>query len=77
MPPPVLVDGHRCPASYANFYLGNGTALVPVFGAPSDARALATLRELLPGRDVVGIPCRDLVWGLGAVHCVTQQEPAL
>lgn len=76
MPPPVLVDGHRCPASYANFHLANGVALVPVFGAPSDERALAVLREVLPGRDVVGIPCRDLVWGLGAVHCVTQQEPS-
>jgi agmatine deiminase len=77
MPPPVVVDGQRCPASYANFYLANGVALVPVFGAPADARALAILRELLPGRDVVGIPSADLVAGFGAVHCLTQQEPAL
>ncbi len=76
MPPPLLVDGQRCPASYANFYLANGVALVPTFEAPSDARALATLRELLPGRQIVGIPCADLVYGLGAVHCMTQQEPA-
>lgn len=75
MPPPLLVDGQRCPASYANFYLANGVALVPTFEAPTDPRALAVLRELLPGREVVGIPCSDLVFGLGAVHCMTQQEP--
>jgi agmatine deiminase len=75
MPPPLLVDGQRRPASYANFYLANGCALVPAFGAPSDARALAVLRELLPGREVVPIPARALVVGLGAVHCLTQQEP--
>ena len=76
MPPPLEIDGQRCPASYANFYLANGCALVPVFGAGEDARALAILRELLPGRDVVGIPCADLVQGLGALHCLSQQEPA-
>jgi agmatine deiminase len=76
MPPPLHVGGQRCPASYANFYLANGVALVPTFRAPSDARALAVLREVLPGRDVIGIDCTDLVWGLGAIHCVTQQIPA-
>ena len=76
MPPRLSNGGARSPASYANFYLANGLALVPTFGAKSDARALAVLRELLPGRDVVGIPCRELVAGLGAIHCVTQQEPA-
>jgi agmatine deiminase len=76
MPPPLRIAGLRCPASYANFYLANGVALVPVFEVPSDARALAVLRELLPGRDVVPIPARELVVGLGAVHCLTQQEPA-
>lgn len=75
MPPPLFVDGQRCPASYANFYLANGVALVPTFGAASDARALAVLQALLPGRQVVGIPSSDLVFGLGAVHCMTQQEP--
>jgi agmatine deiminase len=75
MPPPLFVAGQRCPASYANFYLANGVALVPIYGAPSDGRALAVLRELLPGREIVGIPSRDLVYGLGAIHCVTQQEP--
>jgi agmatine deiminase len=76
MPPPLWIAGLRCPASYANFYLANGVALVPVFDAPSDARALAAFRELLGDREVVPIPARDLVVGLGAVHCLTQQEPA-
>jgi agmatine deiminase len=75
MPPAVVWRGERCPASYANFYLANGVALVPVFGVAQDERALATLRELLPGRDVVPVPARHLVVGLGAVHCLTQQEP--
>ncbi len=75
MPPALFADGARLPASYANFYLANDTALVPVFGAPSDARALAILRELLPGRVLAPIPARDLVAGLGACHCLTQQEP--
>ena len=77
MPAAFEVEGARCPASYANFYLANGVALVPVFDAPEDARALAILDELLPGRDVVPIPAGDLVVGLGACHCLTQQEPAL
>ncbi len=76
MPPPRLANGQRCPASYANFYLANGVALVPTFGAASDARALAVLRECLPDREVVGVPCRELVVGLGSIHCLTQQEPA-
>lgn len=76
MPPPVFVGGMRCPASYANFYIANEVVLLPTFGTPSDARAIAILEELLPGRDVVGIPARDLVVGLGSVHCLTQQEPS-
>jgi len=75
-PPVHEVDGLRCPASYANFYLANGVALVPTFGAGSDERALATLREVLADRDVVGVPCATLVQGLGAVHCLSQQQPA-
>ncbi len=75
MPPPHGIGGQRCPASYANFYLANGCALVPTFGAPQDARALAVLREILPGRDVIGVPCGDLVLGLGTIHCLSQQEP--
>ena len=76
MPPAHRIDGQLCPASYANFYLANGVALVPAFDAPSDARALAVLRDLLPGREVVGVPCRTLVLGLGTIHCLSQQEPA-
>ena len=75
MPPPHVVAGQRCPASYANFLLANGCALVPTFGVQEDARALAVLRELLPHRDVVGVPCGDLVLGLGALHCLSMQEP--
>ncbi len=75
---PVVEGPHgRCPASYANFYVANGAVLVPVFGAASDERALAVLRELFADRDVIGIPSRALVAGLGAVHCLTQQQPAL
>jgi len=75
MPPPLHWQGERCPASYVNFYLANGVALVPVFGAAEDARALAVLREVLPQRELAPIPARHLVVGLGAVHCLTQQEP--
>ena len=75
MPPPLRLAGERLPASYANFLLANAVALVPTFDAPSDARALAILAECLPGREVVGIPSRELVQGLGAVHCLTQQVP--
>ncbi len=76
MPPRLPPGGARRPASYANFYLANGAVLVPTFGGPSDARALAVLAELLPAREVVGIPSADLLVGLGALHCVTQQQPA-
>lgn len=75
MPETVLADGAPLPASYANFYVANGALLVPVFGGPADARALAVLRPLFPGREVVGIPSRALVRGLGAVHCLSQQQP--
>ncbi len=75
MPPPLEVAGQRCPASYANFYLANGVALVPTFSVDNDDRALSILRECLPGREVIGIPSSDLIVGLGAVHCLTQQEP--
>ena len=75
-PEPVIVDGERLPASYANFYVANGLVLVPTFDDPSDRVALATLSELFPERSVVGIHSVDLVWGLGALHCLTQQQPA-
>ena len=77
MPSPVVYDGTRLPASYANFYIANGVVLMPTYDCPNDERAMATLQELFPTRQVVGIHCTDLVWGLGAIHCITQQQPAL
>jgi agmatine deiminase len=77
MPEPVLADGEYLPASYANFYVCNGAVLVPVFGCANDKPALEVLRRLLPRREIVPIPSRTLVRGLGAVHCLTQQQPAL
>jgi agmatine deiminase len=76
MPRPVVFDGQRLPASYANFYVANGVVLVPTFNDPADREALATLAELFPDREVVGIHALDLVWGLGTIHCLTQQQPA-
>src|SRR5262249_40866284 len=72
-PEPITYEDTRLPASYANFYIGNAVVLTPVFGGRRDAAALATLRELFPTREVIGINAVDLVWGLGAFHCVTQQ----
>ncbi len=66
----------RLPASYANFLIGNGAVLVPIFGHENDAKAMGILGELLPGRKMIGINCKDLVGGYGAIHCVTQQQPA-
>ena len=76
MPEPVYFGGQRLPASYANFYIANGMVLAPVFGDPHDRVALNTLQRLFPDRKIVGIYCRDLVLGLGTLHCMTQQEPA-
>lgn len=76
MPAPLRENDLRLPASYANFYIANGVVLVPVFEDAADARALGVLGELLPDRAIVGIPARDLVLGLGACHCLTQQQPA-
>lgn len=76
MPPPVALDGIRLPASYANFYIGNTVVIVPTFNAPSDRAALGILAELWPEREIVGIHALDLVWGLGTLHCMTQQQPA-
>jgi agmatine deiminase len=77
MPRPLHHEGQRLPASYANFYIANGLVLLPTYDPDRDEEARATLARLLPGRDVVGIDCTDLVWGLGAFHCVTQQWPAV
>ncbi len=76
MPDPVIFDGERLPASYANFYIANGLVLVPTFNDANDRIALNTLAECFPARKVVGIHCGDFIWGLGALHCMTQQEPA-
>ncbi len=75
-PRPVMMDGIRLPASYANFYVANGVVLVPTFNDANDRVALNTLAACFSGRDVVGIHAVDLVWGLGTLHCLTQQEPA-
>ena len=75
-PRAVTMRGERLPASYANFYIGNGFVIVPTFNDPNDRVALNTLAELMPDRLVVGIHAVDLVWGLGTLHCLTQQEPA-
>jgi agmatine deiminase len=75
MPGPVALDGRRLPASYANFYVCNAAVLVPTFSDPKDRLALGTLAELFPDRKVIGIHALDLVWGLGTLHCLSQQEP--
>jgi agmatine deiminase len=77
MPRPLYQDGQRLPASYANFYVANGIVMLPAYDPARDALAAATLQSLFPDREVVGVDCSDLVWGLGAFHCVTQQWPAL
>jgi agmatine deiminase len=76
MPAPVILDGERLPASYANFYIANTVVLLPVFGDPRDAEAIATLQEAFPDRRIAPINSRELVWGLGSFHCLTQQVPA-
>jgi agmatine deiminase len=76
MPRPVVFDGQRLPASYANFYIANGLVLVPTFNDANDRKALNVLADLFPDREVVGIHAVDLVYGLGTLHCLTQQEPA-
>jgi agmatine deiminase len=76
MPAPLSFDGQRLPASYANFYVANDRVLVPTFNDANDRRALGVLAELFPGRTVLGIHAVDLVWGLGTLHCLTQQQPA-
>ena len=85
LPMPGVVAGsstdnrnlERLPASYANFYIANSLVLVPVFGHANDAKALNTIREVFPNRSVVGFNCEPLVWGMGTIHCLTQQQPAL
>lgn len=76
MPKPVSIEGQRVPASYANFYIANEVVLLPVFGQRNDECARAIVQECFPTRRVVALDSRDLIWGLGSFHCVTQQQPA-
>ena len=76
MPRPLVRQGQRLPATYMNFYFANGALLVPTFGdARRDEAALDVFRRILPRREIVGVNCRALIWGLGAIHCLTQQQP--
>lgn len=75
-PRPVIMEGQRLPASYANFYIANGIVIVPTFNDANDRVALEIIAREFPGREIVGIHAVDLVWGLGTLHCLTQQQPA-
>ena len=75
MPRPVVFEGRQLPASYANFYIANGAVLVPVFNDPNDRIALNMLAEIFHTRKIVPIYSGDLIWGFGALHCMTQQQP--
>jgi agmatine deiminase len=75
MPAPLYRDGKRLPASYANFYVGNRVVLLPTFNCPADEEAAAILARCFPGRRIVSLDCRDVVVGLGTIHCLTQQVP--
>ena len=77
MPEKIVREGLRLPASYANFYIANSCVLVPTFADPADEPALSILRNLFPDRHIIGIDCRELIWGLGTFHCLTQQQPAV
>jgi agmatine deiminase len=77
LPQPIYQNRQRLPATYLNFYILNDAVIVPVYDDPSDERALGILQDFLPGREVVSFFARDMIWGLGAVHCATQQQPAI
>jgi agmatine deiminase len=77
MPKKIVREGLRLPASYANFYIANTCVLVPMFADPNDEAALSILRDVFPNRLTIGIDCRELIWGLGTFHCLTQQQPAV
>ncbi|MBE2203091.1 MAG: agmatine deiminase family protein [Chthoniobacterales bacterium] len=77
MPTRIVREGLRLPASYANFYIANEIVLLPTYGERNDAWAESVLTEVFPTRRIVGIDCRELIWGLGAFHCLTQQQPAV
>lgn len=75
MPSPVMYDGQRLPASYANFYITNKSVVVPTYRCENDAKAIAILQECFPNREVIGIDSTEIIWGLGSFHCLSQQEP--
>lgn len=77
MPDPVYYQGQRLPVSYANFYIANHAVIVPVFHSSKDDTALRIIQDCFPGRQVVGIDSRDIIWGLGSFHCLSQQEPSV
>ena len=77
MPTRIMRDGQRLPASYANFYIANSIVLLPVFNEHNDSWAVSALHEAFPNRRIVPIDCCELIWGLGAFHCLTQQQPAV
>jgi agmatine deiminase len=77
MPDPVIYGDQRLPASYANFYIANGSVIVPVFRCDKDDKALQIISDCFPGRRIVGIDSTDIIWGLGSFHCLSQQEPAV
>ena len=77
MPRRIVREDLRLPASYANFYIANSCVLIPTFADPADETALSILRKCFPTRRVIGIDCRELIWGLGTFHCLTQQQPAI
>jgi agmatine deiminase len=76
MPRPIHFEGQRLPASYCNFYIANSLVIVPQFDDPADVRAAETLARLFLTRRILPLPARDLIRGLGAFHCITQQQPA-
>ena len=77
MPKKIVRENLRLPASYANFYIANSCVLLPTFADPNDEIALSILQKLFPDRRAIGIDCRELIWGLGTFHCLTQQQPAV
>jgi agmatine deiminase len=77
MPSPLIIGDTRVPASYLNFYIANKIVLLPIFEDKNDDKAFQILEDHFKGRKVVPINCRDLIWGFGAIHCMTQQEPAI
>ena len=77
LPSPMTASGRRLPASYCNFYITNGHVIVPTFDAPEDKIAISTINDCFPNREVIGLPSRNLVVGLGSFHCLTQQIPAI